>query len=125
MATGSTRNLVACWNIVTDCSVGSGDVTSSTAWSESGGATVSLSGTNPKVVTANSAGSESVTATYSGSSPSTTISVGCVPSITCGTAPEGLNHCPADTYTVGDGCGNTLSCHGRRACDFNWKEVAP
>ncbi|MEK6968784.1 MAG: hypothetical protein AABX51_09255 [Nanoarchaeota archaeon] len=125
MATGSTRNLVSCWNTAPDCSVGSGNVTSSTSWSESGGATISLSGTNPKVVTANSAGSENVTATYSGNSASTTASVGCVPSVTCATAPEGLNHCPADMYTVGDGCGNTLACSGRRACDFNWKEVAP
>ncbi len=125
MATGSTRNLVACWNTASDCSDGSGNVSPSTAWGEGGGSAISLSGSNPKVVTAGSSGSESVSATYSGNSASTTISVTCVPSVTCGTAPEGLNHCPADTYTVGDGCGATLTCNGRRACDFNWKEVAP
>ncbi len=125
MATGSTRNLVACWNAATDCSIGSGNITTSGSWSEGGGSAISLSGSNPRTVTANASGSESVSVTYSGQTRTTTVSVSCVPSVTCSTAPEGLNHCPADTYTVGDGCGTTLTCNGRRQCDFNWKEVAP
>ncbi len=65
MASGSTRNLVACYNSANDCSNPSGNVTALSTWTEGGNPTISLSGTNPKTVTASTGGTENITATYS------------------------------------------------------------
>ena len=134
VSSGANLNII--WGNVADATSCSG---TGTGWTGTkaitgGSDTISATLTSTYTITCTGpggSGSDSVTVNLSAVggpstySATTTAIVSCVPSVTCGTAPEGLNHCPADTYTVEDGCGTTLTCNGRRRCDFNWKEVAP
>ncbi|OGI21948.1 MAG: hypothetical protein A2808_02265 [Candidatus Moranbacteria bacterium RIFCSPHIGHO2_01_FULL_55_24] len=123
MAQGSSKSLVACFNPANDCSDPSGTVTAT--FTEGGGPVISTSGTNPVTLSADTPGSESLSASYSGQTANMNVTVSCVPTTSCATDPRGDNYCPSETYTINDGCGTTLTCNGRRACDYNWKEVAP
>ncbi|OGI21842.1 MAG: hypothetical protein A2808_02765 [Candidatus Moranbacteria bacterium RIFCSPHIGHO2_01_FULL_55_24] len=123
MARGSSKSLVACYNPAADCSDPSGNVTA--AFTEGGGSAISLSGTNPVIVTANAPGTESMSASYSGQTANMDVTVICVPTTSCAADPRGDDYCPSETYTIDDSCGTTLTCNGRRTCDYNWKEVAP
>lgn len=127
LAQGSSQNLVACWNTTTNCSNPTGNVTASATWGENAGSNVvSLSGSDPKTVSANAPGSEGISASYSGQTANITVNVLCVPSVTCASSGQGANYCETQTYSVDNGCGTTLTCNGTKNCDgFNWREVAP
>lgn len=127
MATGSSENLVACWNPDTACSTVGASV--SAAWADGGNATVALSGPDTlKTVSANAVGSESVMATYAGQTATLNVSAVCVP-LVCGVATKSVTdtYCPDETQDTGvsDGCSATLTCPGTRYCDTNYKEVQP
>lgn len=126
LAQGGSQNLVACWNASADCSNGSGNVTSSATWNENSGSNVvSLSGSDPKAVTANSSGTEGISASYSGQTNNINVTVTCLPTIDCSNAPGRENHCANETYNVDNGCGVSIVCNGTKTCNYNWKEVSP
>jgi len=123
---GSPKNLVACYNTAASCTDPSGNVTSTATWNENGGSNVvTLSGLDPKGVTANQSGSEGISATYSGLTQNKTVVVSCTDAGACGRDPRSTNLCLNTTFTVVDACGVTQNCNGAKSCDFNWKEVAP
>lgn len=127
MATGSSENLVACWN--TDAACGTPSASVAATWGEGGGPVVSLSGPDTlKTVTANTTGSEFVTATYSGQTARLDVSAICVP-LVCGAATKSVTdtYCPEESRDTGvsDSCGGTLTCPGTRYCDTNYREVQP
>ncbi|MEK7549407.1 MAG: hypothetical protein AAB519_00265, partial [Patescibacteria group bacterium] len=105
IASGTSLNIT--WGAVADATTCSG---TGTSWvgakaTTGGNDTISASGTSTYTITCTGpggTGSDSVTVNVAGAPGSytatTSVSVSCVPSVTCGTAPEGLNHCPADTY---------------------------
>ncbi len=127
IAAGGTEQLVACFNSSTTCDTSSADVTGSATWSEGGGSAVSLSGSSPKIITGNQAGTESVSATYSGQTARTNVTVTCVPTFSCDNAPSGGNYCQNENVPAFDnGCGVSISnCPGTKTCNYNWTEVAP
>lgn len=125
LARGGTQNLVTCFNSSAGCSDSTGDVTSSTSWSEGGSNVISLSGTSPKVVTGDNSGTEGISASYSGQTANTNITVTCLPTVTCDNAPGASNYCQNDSFSVDNGCGATITCNGTKTCNYNWKEVAP
>jgi hypothetical protein len=124
MTYGETKNLVACWNTSNSCNNSSGNVTSSTSWSEGGGSAVTLSGGDPKVLSATAVGSESISASYSGNTVNHSVTVTCIPQ-SCSNDTRYDQFCADETYTMDSGCGYPQTCSGSRTCDFNWKEVAP
>lgn len=109
---------------------GTTDVTGSVTWSSSnpGVATVG-NGASAGIATAVSMGAANISTTpYLGTpSVAATASVICIPSVSCssaGPAATAANVCPAQTFTINDGCGGFVTCTGTRTCDFNWKEVS-
>lgn len=103
------------------------DVTGTSAWSTSN-AGVATVAAGVVTSTTNTAGSSAtISATYLGLTDSgATVSITCVPTNSCasaGPAATAANRCPADTFTINDGCGGIVTCPGTRVCDFNWKEV--
>lgn len=100
------------------------NVTGSAVWTSSNNAVVTVSGGTLSGV---SLGSATITANYSGLSDSRSVTVTCTPTNFCSTDSRTETTCIGDTFTIADdGCGNVVSgCPGNRACDFNWKEVAP
>lgn len=125
LAQGGVQNLVACYNPAPNCTDSTGDVTTSTAWSETPSNTVSLSGTNPKVVTGNQAGTEGISASYNSQTNNMSVTVTCVPTVSCDNAPGRENYCQDQPFEVDNGCGINITCNGTKTCDYNWKEVAP
>jgi hypothetical protein len=120
-----TRNLVACYNDATSCTDGTGDVTTGATWTEGGGNPVSLSGSNPRTLTADNTGTESIQATYSGNTVTRSVTVTCTDSGACQRDSRSQSLCQKDNFTVVDNCGVTQNCTGEKTCDYNWKEVAP
>gem|GEM_PF-5415694 len=52
----------------------------------------------------------------------------CAPNNDCASAAsvtQAATVCIGGTFSIADGCGNTIVCNGARSCDYNWKEVAP
>lgn len=125
LAQGGTQNLVACFNPATGCTDASGNVTSSATWNETSANTVTLSGSSPRVVTGNQAGTEAISASYSGQTNNMDVTVTCVPTISCDNAPGRENYCKDQPFDTDNGCGITITCNGTKTCDYNWKEVAP
>lgn len=125
LARSGSQNLVACYNSVSGCSSGDGNVTNITTWSESGSNATSLSGADPKTVTADNEGSEIINAQYSAQTASTQATVTCVPTVSCDNAPGKENYCQNQEFTVDNGCGSNITCNGTKTCNYNWKEVAP
>lgn len=127
---GTSQDLVVCYNTADDCSLLSGDVTTDpgTVWNEDTTSnTISLTSgfiSNRKRVTGNTPGTENFTAKYSGATATMAVFVTCTPTVTCSS--QEATHCTGTTFSIPDnGCGTSLSCHGKRYCDYNWKEVAP
>lgn len=126
MSTGGTQNLVACYNSAVGCNDPSGNVTDTATWTENtGSGVITLSGTNPRVVTAGTPGTEGFSATYNGQTVNLSATVTCIPTVSCTTAPEAANFCQNETFTTNNGCGTTITCNGTKSCEYNWKEVAP
>ena len=125
MNVGDTKNLVACFNDAASCTNATGDVTTSATWTEGGNSTVSLSGTNPKTLTATNSGTESIQATYSGNTVTRSVTVTCTDSGACQRDSRSQSLCQKDTFNVTDNCGQVQNCTGEKTCDYNWKEVAP
>ena len=126
LSRGDTKNLKACYNTNGDC-VSGGDVTSSATWSEDlTNNTVSLSGSNPKVLSAdNRGGPEMISASYLSASDSVNVTVSCPNSYkVCNSS----NACVLQLCTKSD-CSCTDECSNNRDCsDVNintWKEVTP
>jgi hypothetical protein len=126
MVQGSTKNLVACYNDVVGCSDPSGNVTPSATWNENTGSNiVTLTNSDPKLLTATSQGSEGISASYNSQTVNRNITVTCTDAGACSRDPRSQSLCAADTFTVTDSCGTTQTCNGVKSCDYNWKEVAP
>lgn len=109
------------------------DVTETSVWTEESGVdAVSLSGTNPKIVTAGDVPNktEQLTVTYSGEAPVVmNITVVCSETATCSEAASKV--CSGTTILSGTeisgvcgrvDCGGTM---GTRVCGMHWMEVAP
>ncbi|MDO8565577.1 MAG: hypothetical protein Q7S04_00110 [Candidatus Moranbacteria bacterium] len=130
---GTSQDLVACYNTVSDCSDSSGDVTASpgTVWAEDASNNIiSLSSVLGKErVTGDAPGTENFTAQYSGATATMAVSVTCVETVTC--TSEQNKVCSGKTVPAGTtltGICGPVYCEGKsgkRYCDFNWKEVAP
>lgn len=86
---------------------------------------MSLSGTNPKTVSGDNAGTENISATYSGQTANMSVTVTCVPTVSCSNAPGRENYCQNENFNIDNGCGTMISCTGTKTCNYNWKEVAP
>jgi hypothetical protein len=124
MQVGEAKFLKACYGVSPTCG-NAQDVTSSTAWTESNSPqnAVSLSGTDPKKMTATTVGAESISASYLGSSDGFTVAVSapctCDPSLAD-------NYCEGTDYD--NSCGNPV-CPGSKPCpsggNKGWREVAP
>ncbi|MCX6765804.1 MAG: hypothetical protein NT136_02495 [Candidatus Moranbacteria bacterium] len=128
MTVGQTLNLKACHNLSSACDDASGDITYSNLvfWSDNNtpNNAVSLSGTNPKVLTADNPGSEGVSMRSSASSGYTvnfTVNVSSLPVCVCNTGCE-ASICKGTNCN--DSCGNSV-CPGTKNCGPSWKEVAP
>jgi len=126
-------NVVACYNTDSACGDASGNVTSAALWSEGGpNDAVTLSGSDPKVVTPNSiptpgSRTERITATYSGNNApfDAIVTKFCAPNPCTDVAAT----CTGETYerySPTPGCESVITvCTGTRSCNYNWKEVAP
>jgi len=117
MFVDETNDLVACYNLSSICDTAAGNVTDQATWAEgAGNNAVSLSGTNPKILTANNVGSEGISATYSGSIAQFTANVTCA-----------SNGCESNTC-IGQTCDNGCDpvAPGTKDCGRGvWREVAP
>lgn len=101
------------------------DRTGAASWSSSNIGVASVSG---GTVTGVSAGSATIQASYAGLSDTASVSVLCSPDNSCSSQSSKDKAdlvCTTDIFTIPDGCGNDIVCNGTRACDYNWKEVAP
>jgi hypothetical protein len=125
MASSATQNLVACFNPAASCTDASGNVSASATWAEGGGSAITLSGSDPRTVTAGVSGTESLSASYSGQTANMSVTVACIPTVTCSNASGRENYCQNQTFTVDNGCSAIITCNGTKSCNYNWKEVAP
>ena len=125
MTQGSTRNLVSCYNDATTCTDPTGNVTSSTTWTEGGGNPISLTNSDPKTLNATERGTESFQASYNSSSTTKTVTVTCTDAGACSRDSRSQTLCANETFTITDACGDTTTCNGAKSCDYNWKEIAP
>ncbi len=131
VSVASTQNLTAWYTPAgtsfAGCAAPNGsNVTATATWSSSNPGAVSVNTTG--VITGVAPGSANIGASYSGVNDSIVATVACVPTNSCGSASSTTTAntlCTGSTFNISDGCGNTLVCNGTRACDYNWKEVAP
>ncbi len=123
MTVGDSSSLKACFNTSASCDTASGDVTASpsVAWNDNNTPkdAVSLSGMNPKTLTANSEGSEGISVSYSSQTSSFTVTVS--PLCLCNTNCEDSTCKGTD---CNDSCGNPI-CPGTKDCEAKWREIAP
>ena len=127
MPQGTTKDLTAYYGSEANCSGTDVTTNAGTSWNEkTGSSVISLSTVaGKKRLTAATPGNENFSASYNGLTATMAATVVCVASNTCAIDPNGVQVCQSETYTIADGCGNTVTCNGRRNCDYNWKEIAP
>ena len=109
------------------------NVTSLTTFTDTPSLAIVLSGTNPKVVTAQTfplalgAGQQSendpVVATYNGQTITMDITVHEVCYSTCSSVAP--NHCKGESFPATNTCSAAETCTGTRNCNYNWIETAP